>query len=614
MRFEDFRISFKKTENSSDEIYNAITHHSRIPVIGGLFEAKESFDAQQVLDIQANYRAQLELAHELESSGIHGVAAPERTLKLGQQIAATLPANMRMSLTQAAVRARQRKIILRIVLDFHPSAAVLLSIPWELMVLSIHDVHEPGIEEFLLLDSWITIVRQIRGVGVAVPTVFERPLRLEACAAQPAGVPPIELDDLRKAFSPHLGAGDAHWFAANGTVESLYERITDRQPSIAHLICHGARSDTAQGPRYDLLLTHQKGFARRAGPPELGPLFASSANLRLVVLHACHGGVENQTAEQQRTAAEGIAVGLLRRGVPLVVAFQGEITQAAAAVFTQTLYRQLAEGWPLEYAVARGRLAIHASVPQALLDWSLPVVYRGSEELTAGVRLRQAADAMEVAIGNRSFLGASRNGFIGLSLVLFVLALVYAFLLPPASINQVAGAFATLLNLLTCLGIIAPAIIAATYRPFYQTQQLSARVKKRIILTQWAGSYLGYAVGYMNALLFYFLFFLLFGPLIATTAAQVTITVLLACLALVYSYVSMRLQVRSAQVFAETRPDLAGAGIALLLVGVSAAILFGAPYLAHQLLGQQSAFLLQSAPLSFVLGTGIIALVLGLSE
>jgi hypothetical protein len=74
------------------------------------------------------------------------------------------------------------------------------------------------------------------------------------------------------------------------------------------------------------------------------------------------------------SAQEGGAYGQCdRNGIPAGVAIQFAITDAATIVFAQVLYEAVADGRPLEAAMAEARKAIYAE--DNLIEWGTPVLY-----------------------------------------------------------------------------------------------------------------------------------------------------------------------------------------------------------------------------------------------
>jgi hypothetical protein len=95
---------------------------------------------------------------------------------------------------------------------------------------------------------------------------------------------------------------------------------------------------------------------------------------RLVVLNACNtaraAGGEGGGGD---VFYRGLGSSLIQAGVPAVVGMQSPIRDEAAVAFAQELYRRLADGWPVDAAVAEGRHALYLATPGSL-DWAAPVV------------------------------------------------------------------------------------------------------------------------------------------------------------------------------------------------------------------------------------------------
>ncbi len=63
-----------------------------------------------------------------------------------------------------------------------------------------------------------------------------------------------------------------------------------------------------------------------------------------------------------------------------MVAMQYAIPDNSAVIFSRTLYRALADGWPLDAAVTEGRKAISARVTEDDMDWGIPVLFMRSSD------------------------------------------------------------------------------------------------------------------------------------------------------------------------------------------------------------------------------------------
>jgi hypothetical protein len=70
----------------------------------------------------------------------------------------------------------------------------------------------------------------------------------------------------------------------------------------------------------------------------------------------------------------GISAALVMAGVPAVVAMQFPISDRAAIEFTNCLYPRLAQGYPLDSAIAEARKAIRIADRKSL-EWATPVLF-----------------------------------------------------------------------------------------------------------------------------------------------------------------------------------------------------------------------------------------------
>ena len=97
-------------------------------------------------------------------------------------------------------------------------------------------------------------------------------------------------------------------------------------------------------------------------------MLADETSLRLAVLNSCEGA---QTSSDDPFA--GTAASLVHREIPAVVAMQFEITDRAAIVFGGEFYAALADGYPVDSALAEARKAIFAD--QNDVEWGTPVLF-----------------------------------------------------------------------------------------------------------------------------------------------------------------------------------------------------------------------------------------------
>lgn len=176
-----------------------------------------------------------------------------------------------------------------------------------------------------------------------------------------------EREAMEKALSEQIKAGAVRLAWTNGGDPDTLDRSLDRPPngvcwSVFHFIGHGGFGD---GGGY-LVMDHDdspRGRAIKAG--DLIDSFTGPKAPRLVVLNACRGAQADPDGKLASTAAT-----LVKGGVRAVVAMQFNISDTAAIRFSSSLYRSLAEGEPLQAAVANAR----RHLKRHSLEWITPVL------------------------------------------------------------------------------------------------------------------------------------------------------------------------------------------------------------------------------------------------
>ena len=136
-----------------------------------------------------------------------------------------------------------------------------------------------------------------------------------------------------------------------------------------HFIGHGGYSSAAKDGV--LIFEDPRGAAypgRVVSGSDLGVALHDKRTLRLVVLNSCEGARGGLT-----DVYAGTAQSLIRQNIPAVIAMQFEITDDAAITFAHDFYEAVADGYPLDAAVAESRKAIHSD--ENGVEWGTPVLY-----------------------------------------------------------------------------------------------------------------------------------------------------------------------------------------------------------------------------------------------
>ena len=155
------------------------------------------------------------------------------------------------------------------------------------------------------------------------------------------------------------------------SLAALQRRLRRGQYHIFHFIGHGTFDEATQDGV--LLLEDDAGRGHVVSGQELGTLLHDHRPLRLAIINACEGA---RSARSDPFA--GTAQSLVQQGVPAVIAMQFEISDVAAIAFSHEFYGALADGYPVDGALAEARKSIFARVPD--VEWGTPVLFMRSPD------------------------------------------------------------------------------------------------------------------------------------------------------------------------------------------------------------------------------------------
>lgn len=97
--------------------------------------------------------------------------------------------------------------------------------------------------------------------------------------------------------------------------------------------------------------------------------------LKLVTLVACHGAAPSSQEER----LSGMALSLVRRQIPAVIAMRRAISMDMGYKFTKYLYQHLAQDPHVDAAVNEARQRLYMEKPDGI-DWSSPILYMRLED------------------------------------------------------------------------------------------------------------------------------------------------------------------------------------------------------------------------------------------
>lgn len=242
-------------------------------------------------------------------------------------------------------------------------------LPWEYL-------YDPALNRFLALSIETPIVRYLDLPEAVRPVRVKPPLRILTVIASPSDLPPLEVDREFENLSRAVGELVAQGVIAvdrlaEPTLAGLQRCLRQTEYHVFHFIGHGGFDRQAE----DGILFFQspEGRGRAVSAQYLGALLHDHRSLRLAVLNACEGarGAEGDPFS-------GTAQGLVQQGIPAVIAMQFEVSDEAAITFSQEFYSSVAQGYPMDAALAEARKAIFAQVSE--LEWGTPVLYMRSAD------------------------------------------------------------------------------------------------------------------------------------------------------------------------------------------------------------------------------------------
>ncbi|HEX5936591.1 MAG TPA: CHAT domain-containing protein [Actinomycetota bacterium] len=283
---------------------------------------------------------------------------------------------LRLSLRDAERESSGLRIRLRLDDTGHASqpdredAGVSLSdVPWEFM-------YDSGGAGFLCLSTASPIVRYQDLVQPIEPVAVKPPLRLLVMISAPRDVPQLDVEHertkLEEALRAPLETGQiAIDWMEDATLQQLQRRLRVSKYHAFHFIGHGGYDDrTGAGA---LLLEDERGRSNPVSAEFLRTLFQNHRTLQLAILNACEGARTDPT-----DPFAGVAQSLVRGGVTAVIAMQFEISDDAAIILSSEFYSALADGYPVDAALAEARTAVYTRT--SAVEWAVPVLYLRSPD------------------------------------------------------------------------------------------------------------------------------------------------------------------------------------------------------------------------------------------
>ena len=248
-------------------------------------------------------------------------------------------------------------------------APELIDVPWEYLF-------DASAGRFLSLSVDTPVVRYLDLPGQVKPLAVPPPLHILVMISSPAGYAELNVEQewkkLRDAVADLEGRGLVILERMEKpTLSELQRRLRKEDVHIFHFVGHGGFDEAAQDGV--LILETEDGKAKPTSGKYLGTLLHDERSVQLAVLNACEGG---RTSRQDPFA--GVGQSLVQQGIPAVVAMQFEISDQAAITLAHEFYAALADGYPVDAALAEARKAIFAQ--DNIVEWGTPVLYMRAQD------------------------------------------------------------------------------------------------------------------------------------------------------------------------------------------------------------------------------------------
>ncbi len=271
---------------------------------------------------------------------------------------------LRSSLDQARQQGAGLRVRLRLT-----DVPELADLPWEYL-------YNQALNRFMALSPETPIVRYLDLPEPVRPLLITLPLRVLVMISSPTDYPSLDVERESTKLSDALAALEQRGQVvlerlADATAPALLRRLQTGQYHVLHFIGHGGFDQRAEDGF--LVFEGDKERGRALTGQDLGVLLHGHRSMRLAVLNACEGA-----RSSREDPFAGVAQSLIQQGIPAVVAMQFEITDEAAITFSQEFYAALADGRPVDGALAEARRGIFAQGNG--LEWGTPVLYMRSPD------------------------------------------------------------------------------------------------------------------------------------------------------------------------------------------------------------------------------------------
>ncbi len=244
-----------------------------------------------------------------------------------------------------------------------PDLASVVSMPWEYL-------YDDRRRYFLGLHARHTVVRYVPSINIRSRSPMRLPLNMLVVSATPCDLPLLDVEGEKRWIRKALHAAVKVDFVDHVTRERLCELLDSQRVHIVHYIGHGAW----QGGKGVLYLEDARGLADPIDGEKLGNLVAGSrsSDIRLIVLNACQSATDH--LHGTTAMLHSIAVQMVARGVPAVIAMQFPLSERLAIEFARRFYQVWPARGSVEEAMASARRQMYAQESE-IASWGAPVLF-----------------------------------------------------------------------------------------------------------------------------------------------------------------------------------------------------------------------------------------------
>ena len=305
---------------------------------------------------------------------------------------------------------------LRIRLQFANDVPELVTLPWEYF----YNAEE---ERFLALSTKTPIIRCPELMHDTHTVSVQLPLQILVIISSPKNLAPLnvetEWENLTRSLKTLI---DDNLVVIKrlpqATIRLLQHELQRKQYHIIHYIGH-SDFDVNRNNAF-LMFEESDGNLAKLEAASFGKLLRDEKSIRLVVLNSCEGSKASDTI-----FFSGVALSLLKKKIPAVIAMQFEISDRAAIIFSSDFYTALANGLPIEESLTEARKAIDIRLNH--IEWGTPTLYMRSSNSNLFNLTRPSKPSPEpiVAPNKKSknkirLIGASLGVLVFIALSVFV--------------------------------------------------------------------------------------------------------------------------------------------------------------------------------------------------